>query len=555
MRRRRFLSASLAALPTLSYARPTWMPRGAMGLLGARAESVGDRVLVVVGLGGGNDGLNTVVPLAGYDRLAQHRRSVLLPESSLLRVDPAFAFHPAMGGARTLFDDAKLGIVHSVGYPDPNRSHFRSANIYRNGSPADEVWSSGWLGRRYQQVHPAFPSGYPTANHPDPLSITISRTPTGNCESNGANFSYPVASPGNARELIELSGPRPAGSRFGEELAFARMIIKQSNRYGATVDAKYARGLNLATYPDTRIGDRLAHVARMISGGLRTSMYYVPQPGGYDTHDNQVEDGDHTTGKHAELLGDLSDAILAFQTDLEMLGLAERVVGVTYSEFGRQIGSNASGGTDHGEAAPLFLFGDAVVAGALGATPEIPDQIRSGQALPMEYDFRDVYATLLTDWFGSPAADVDAAFEREHTWLPIINPNRRASADHLAAVAAGAPREEDDADADPGDDADAGIDAGPTTGVADVAGRDLALAAAPNPFGDRTRLTFALAAAARVRLVAYDNRGAEVETLFDRRLPAGEHGVGVDTAAYPTGRITFRLSGPSRAQVCTGLKL
>ena len=553
MRRRNFLSTSLAALPALSYGRPPWLPASAAGLLSSRSQSAGDRILVVVGQGGGNDGLNTVVPLAGYDNLAKHRQSVLLPESSLLRIDPKFAFHPAMGAARNLYDDAKLGIVHSVGYPGSNRSHFRSANIYRNGSPSDEVWNTGWLGRRYQQIHPAFPSGYPDAADPDPISITISRTPTGNCESVGGNFSFPVPQPGSATELIELSGPQPPGSRFGEELQFARNTIRQSNAYGATVDAKYQRGQNLATYPDTTIAERLSHVARMISGGLTTSMYYVPQPGGYDTHDGQVEAGDHTAGKHAELLRDLSDAIEAFQLDLEMLGLAERVVGVTYSEFGRQIGSNASLGTDHGEAAPLFLFGNGVEPGALGTAPQIPDEVDPGDALPMQYDFRDVYATLLTDWFGSSVDDVDAAFEREHTWLPLIRENYRTDIDHLGARAPVAPATPTQPDEGEG----GSTDPDQTSGLFDRPARDtgIGLAVAPNPFRDRTRVTFALENAERVRLVAYDGRGGEIETLFDRRLPRGEHSVGVITSGYPAGRIAFRLQGGYRAGAVVGLKL
>ena len=545
MRRRNFIATSLTALPALSYARPPWLPAGAGGLMNSRSAAAGDRILVVVGQGGGNDGLNTVIPLAGYDNLAKHRQSVLLPEASLLRVDPGFAFHPSMGAARRMFDDAKLGVVHSVGYPDPNRSHFRSANIYRNGSPADETWTTGWLGRRYQQIHPEFPAAYPSSSLPDPISITISRTPTGNCETNGGNFSFPVPSPGNARELIELSGAQPQGSRFAEELEFARNVIRQSNQYGQTVDAKYQRGQNLATYPDTRIGERLAHVARMISGGLTTSMYYVPQPGGYDTHGGRVEDGDHTTGKHAELLGDLTEAIEAFPADLEMLGLAERVIGVTYSEFGRQIGSNASLGTDHGEAGPLFLFGNAVEPGALGAVPDIPNTIERGDALPMEFDFRDVYATLLTDWFGTGDADVESAFERKHTWLPIIRTNYRAQVDHLAAVG---PNENG-----PGD----GGETEQPSGLFEPAAREagFALSVAPNPFQDRTRVTFTLEESDRVRLVAYDGLGAPLETLFDRRLPAGEHSVGVDAGAYPAGRIIFRLEGTARHGARAAVKL
>jgi hypothetical protein len=165
---------------------------------------------------------------------------------------------------------------------------------------------------------------------------------------------------------------------------------------------------------------QLKDVARMISGGLKTKVYVV-NVNGFDTHDSQVVDGSPELGVHANLLKKVSDAVSAFQNDLMLLGLEQRVAGMTFSEFGRQVASNASFGTDHGDAAPLFLFGSCISGGVVGPNPVIDNQIVDQAGVPMQVDFRDVYASVLKDWFGADEAEIQSQFEHTVTFFPVLD--------------------------------------------------------------------------------------------------------------------------------------
>lgn len=371
-----------------------------------------DRVLVMIRLNGGNDGLNTVIPLDQYANLMLHRSEIIIPQNQILSVTPEVGFHPQMQGMKGLFDQGKLSVVQNVGYPEQNRSHFRSMDIWTSGS-LDVSETRGWLGRYFDSYNPNYPSGYPNATYPDPFAISMGSEVTATCQGIAANFSHAVSNPNNAVNLYQ-GGFVNDGSYYGEHVEFVGTIIEQTNSFGQVIHAAAQAGSSLSAMydPTNNLATQLKYVAQMISGGLKTKVY-VLSLGGFDTHDNQADATNLQAGVHVGLIKKVSDAIAAFQDDLQLLGLEQRVVGMTFSEFGRQIESNASLGTDHGDAAPLFLFGTCIQSGIIGPNPTIANSLPDQAGIAMQIDFRDVYASILRDWFQVPTNEVQQLFAHQ----------------------------------------------------------------------------------------------------------------------------------------------
>jgi len=383
-----------------------------------------DRVLVIIQLEGGNDGLNMVVPLDQMDLYQKSRSTVALPVNKVLNLNNTnkTGFHPAMDEIRGLYDEGRIKIIQSVGYPYPNYSHFRSTDIWMSGSDADEILSSGWVGRYLNYEFPNFPNGFPSADMPDPLSVEIGYGQSLTFQGPSTNMSVTIADPDSFDKLIQgIETPLPQ-TPYGDKLGYVRLIKKQSNLYGERMKDASKKAKNKVTYPNRNsLGDQLKIVARLIAGGLKTRIYKV-NVNGFDTHDNQVEAGDHILGEHANLLRELSAALKAFMDDLTALGLQDRVIGMTVSEFGRRIISNASGGTDHGAAAPLLLFGNPILGGILGNNPTIPAKAVWEDNIPMQYDFRSVYGSVLESWFCISKAEVQKVLTKNYQSLPVVKP-------------------------------------------------------------------------------------------------------------------------------------
>jgi len=368
-----------------------------------------DRVLVIIRLNGGNDGLNTAIPIDQYANLMLHRPNIIIPQNQILGLTPELGLHPSMVGMKNLYNQGKLGIVQNVGYPEQNRSHFRSTDIWSTGS-LDVNETKGWLGRYFDSYNPNYPANYPNASYPDPFAISMGSEVSATCQGIAANFSHAVSNPNNVYSLYE-GGFVNDGSYYGNQVEYVATIIGQTNNYGQVINNAANAGNNLSGMYDAAnsLAMQMKYVAQMISGGLKTKVY-VLSLGGFDTHDNQADSNDLTLGAHKPLLKKVSDAIAAFQDDLSLLGLEVRVVGMTFSEFGRQIASNASLGTDHGDAAPLFLFGTCINYGVIGPNPTIQSSIQDQAGVPMQIDFRDVYASILKDWFQVPSNQVQQLF-------------------------------------------------------------------------------------------------------------------------------------------------
>ena len=380
-----------------------------------------DRVLIIIRMNGGNDGLNTIIPLNQYDNLNIQRPNIIIPESKILMGSNDLGFHPAMTGIHNLFQEGRASIIQGVGYPNQNRSHFRSNDIWTTGSTS--IYEKrGWLGRFFEQDHPEYPVNYPNDEYQDPFAITLGGSLSATCQGTVSNFSALVSNPNNTFDLSENNGNND-GTMFGCNNDFVSTLISQTNEYGERINNAYDLGNSLSNYyyvdnnPQndykSKLAEQMRYVAQMIAGGMKTKVY-VLNVGGFDTHGQQVDEFDTTIGDHADLLKEISDAVYAFENDLSLLNLDHRVMGMSFSEFGRQVASNGSNGTDHGDAAPLFLFGKCISQSVIGSNAVISSDVIKQKGVDMQFDFRDVYASIMKDWFKVSEERIENIFP-DHT--------------------------------------------------------------------------------------------------------------------------------------------
>lgn len=418
MQRRKFIKHVLAGSAAPYFLNG--LPLSAFGQLNPTALG-DDKVLVIIQLSGGNDGLNTVIPIDQYSKYQSARSNIAIGENKLLKIQQSdkLGLHPSLASMTQLFEEGKAALIQDVGYPDPDYSHFRSTDIWHTASDSDKHVLSGWAGRYLASENPDFPNGYPNEENPDPLSIQIGSVLNTSLQGPIYPMGMAIADPDFFYELLTEPTTQTPASFAEKELAFLRQIASQTNQYAETIKTAAEKVPSQGEYPDENLANQLKVVARMVAGGLRTKFYFV-RIGGFDTHDDQVDVSDTVKGEHATLLQRLSDAVLAFVRDLEGLGVSERVLTMTYSEFGRRIKSNGSNGTDHGTAAPMFLFGDYVNSKVFGENPILPSAATEKDNLPMQYDFRSVYASILERWFCVETQSVSEVMLRPFQSLPII---------------------------------------------------------------------------------------------------------------------------------------
>lgn len=429
MNRRHFLTAaSSLALPVALNGFGLKALAGnstlVQSLLASNAP-VTDRILVIIYLNGGNDGLNTVIPLDQLSAYNGLRSNIAIPQNKILTLtgNDATGLHPAMTGMRDLYNDGKMSIIHSVGYPNPDQSHYRSTDIWMTGEDSNQTYETGWAGRYLDDRFENYPASYPNVQMEDPLAIQIgyltSTTLLGPTQSmgiaiNDPNSFYSLVGAGTvvSPEYLPCNGTCDAA----DLISFIRKQQALSVGYATEIKKAYDAGATLATYPtpnQNSLADQLKIVARLIHGGLKTKIYFVSL-GGFDTHSTQV-DTDVSLGVHTTLLGKLSAGIKTFQDDLTMQGTTDKVIGMTFSEFGRRANSNNSKGTDHGVAAPMFVFGTNVKRSTIGTNPNLGTLTTSNggnKDIPMQIDFRRVYTDILNDWFGAGVAKTNSLLFR-----------------------------------------------------------------------------------------------------------------------------------------------
>jgi uncharacterized protein (DUF1501 family) len=386
-RRELLQHASLIALaPTV----PGFLARTAR----AAAEDRDGRALVVVQLDGGNDGLNTIVPHAD-DNYGRLRKTLRLPAKDLIALNDAVGLHPGLRPAAKLLEAGRLTVVQGVGYPNPSRSHFRSMAIWHTARfDREEHHGLGWVGRALDEA-PRSGGGQTGALFVGPEAPPVAlrgRRSIASALVRPDDFAVNVT---EAKELL-------ARADDGDELAaFVRRTTLEAY---ATADrlTEAARARDGAAYPASEFAGRLRLVARLLKSGFGARVYYTLHAG-FDTHAQQLV-------PHFGLLNEFAVALAAFFDDLAAAKLAERVVVLAFSEFGRTVKENGSGGTDHGTAGPVFLAGPGVKGGLAGAAPSLTDLVEGEPK--MTVDFRSVYATALRDWLGLPArASLGGEFE------------------------------------------------------------------------------------------------------------------------------------------------
>jgi uncharacterized protein (DUF1501 family) len=347
-----------------------------------------DRVLVVIQLGGGNDGLNTVVPFRD-DRYYKARPKIALDSKTLLKVSDDLALHPELLELHKLYQNGALAIIPNVGYPNPNRSHFRSTDIWESASPADKLWKTGWLGRYFDQNCSEVKSST--------LGIRIGEQPSlafAAEQLRASTFANPKmllnpATGAQAQAMQVMSEVQPTGIAA---LDFVQRTQNETLTLSRQLQLAVKDVKSAVDYPPFALCQSLRLVCQMITAGLPTRVYYVSH-GGFDTHAAQTQ-------KQAYLLQELSQAVSLFHQDLKAHGQLDRVLGITFSEFGRRVAENKQAGTDHGAASIMFAFGGKVKPGLHGNVPDLENLDPLGD-LAFKTDFREVYAGVLQHWFAA----------------------------------------------------------------------------------------------------------------------------------------------------------
>jgi len=492
-------------------------------------NSFNDRVLILIELHGGNDGLNMVIPIDQYGNYYNLRPNIAIPQTGArkyITLDASLpdhkqvGLHPDMVSAKAMYDEGNLAIIQNVSYENCNGSHFRSRDIWQMGVDYNQYESSGWMGRYLEHHFPGYPDGYPNPDVPDPLAIEIGNgVSLAFHRSEGIPAGLSIQNPDAFYDLINsVGGQAPINlpdTHAGDEIEYMMQIEKQSNNYAERLKNVYNAGTNSSTiYPDAYpfiappqdiynpLAPQLKIIARLLSGGIGTKIFLC-RIGGFDTHANQVENTNPSMGKHAALMYHISTAVKAFYEDLKNLNLADRVLSMTYSEFGRRAASNASYGTDHGNAAPMMIFGTCLNPGVYGENPVLTN-LQNGN-VPMQHDYRQVFGSVIKDWFqASDAAIEDVKFSN-------FIANR---VDYIQCK---------------------------TLNTSQLFKENLWMNCYPNPSNSVTTVEYYLDKASHVEIHVTDITGRLITTLVNSQENEGKHSINYDLSHLTNGTYIFTL--------------
>lgn len=494
------------------------------GILESMAKSsLNDKILVLIQLHGGNDGLNMVIPINQYGNYYNLRPNIAIPQSGTrhyITLDPSLpankqvGLHPDMVGSKAMYDAGNMAIIQNVSYENMNGSHFRSRDVWYMGGNYDDYFNSGWMGRYFEHYYPNYPVGYPNSATPDPLALEIG---TGVSlafhREQGIPAGLSIQNPDAFYNLINSVGAaEPTNfppTHAGDEIEYIMQIERQSNNYAERLRDVYDAGSNSGTvYPDlypyiapsgalnNPLAPQLKIVSRLISGGIGTKIFLC-RIGGFDTHANQVINNNTTMGSHAALLYHISSAVKAFYDDLGNLGLADRVLTMTFSEFGRRVASNASYGTDHGNAAPMLVYGTCLNPGVYGDNPDLQN-LQNGN-IPLQHDYRQVFTSVVKDWFGAP----DAAIQ--HVKFENFVANR---VDYVACK---------------------------ELSVSEIFKENLWLKCYPNPTNSSISISYLLQKETKVHIEIKDISGRIIGNITDAPSVPGEHTLDFNLSRYANG--------------------
>jgi uncharacterized protein (DUF1501 family) len=392
--RRRFLQVGSLASASV------FMPKFLKALEKDNMVPPGNKVLVVIQLSGGNDGLNTVIPYRN-DIYYRSRPTIGIQRDKALSLTDETGLHPALVGLKSLYDNGSMGILQNVGYPNPDRSHFRSMDIWQTGSASSEAWSNGWIGRYLDAECKGCDRPVQALEIDDTLSLALK----GELQK-GLAFKDPnQLSGGNERFMNDLLHQHPAGDKNVDYLYKTMGSTLSSASY---LKEQFKAHKTNAAYPNTSLGNSLRTISRLITSDISTKVYYVSH-GTFDTHVNQLNSQNN-------LFKQLDDALTSFTKDLQSSNRFQDVVVMTFSEFGRRVEQNASNGTDHGTANNMFIIGGGLKEkGLLNENPDL-EQLQDGD-LQYKVDFKSVYATMLNKWLG---ADDKAILKHDYPLLSFV---------------------------------------------------------------------------------------------------------------------------------------
>lgn len=521
MKRRTFIktAAAGAAAPIILGGLPA-QAHTSLQLLAQMPADVDDRILVIVQLFGGNDGLNTLIP-ALDDEYYRIRPRIGVPKDMCWNEVGDIFLHPALaegsqGGVARMLETGSLALVQGIGYENPNLSHFRSTDIWLSGinsSNPNVRLDTGWVGRYLEERYPDFPANLPE----HPLAVQFGGSFSLTLMSSKGRMGIEVTDPSGQKGVglqIDTLDANAANTNYYDEYQFVADIANRSNSYAQAVKDAYAAGKTKlkATYATDGFAGQMSAVAALIAGGLKTKVYVVSM-GGYDTHVNQQYD--ETKGTHPTLLSRFSDAVAQFQYDMTNLGFADRVIGMTISEFGRRPYENGSRGTDHGTASVQFVWGRQVNSGVFGNAPDLKNVNANGDFY-YQIDYREVYAEILGDWFGLTTTQMREVLQKDDLTPLDVLQAQPTSVDRDRVALGG----------------------GTITGLF------------PNPSQGRSTLQIALErpTPARVEVTRLDGR--LVATPVERYLEAGAHQFSLDLD-LPSGSYLCRLNVGGRNDIRT----
>lgn len=533
MKRRNFLK--LAGVTSFAVNGHSMRPfaNSKMARILADCEEVEDRVLVLIQLGGGNDGINTIIPLNQYDEYAKLRPVIKIPDKGpekYIKLDNTLpgadqvGLHPVMTGMKAMYDKGWLNIVQAVGYENLNQSHFKSTDLILSGGDGTTDKfniKSGWMGRALNAMYPQV-KGVPLP--PDflyPLGIQIGDPypslgfHTATEHQNSINLFG--QDPDGFYSLVQTIGgaplPNVPASEYGDELAYIMGIEDAVDQYSQYITQAFNAGSNaLTNYPDNSLADQLKTIARLVKGGCKTKMYLCSVDG-FDTHGSQIPpEGTVVLGRHADLLRRLSDAVSYFYNDLDALGLADKIVACTFSEFGRCARENGSAGTDHGTLAPMFIFGKALSGGVHGTNVDLVNLAGDNQLQGQQHDYRQVFTTLLQDWLGGNNYVLEQAMFDGYQKLPMVSSTYAVTPDCYIG----------------------------TVGIFDPEPEQRRLTAFPNPANHRAQVGF-ISQYSFQGILSLHSLGGSLVSVSPVSVLAGNNRFYVDVSQLPPGPYFVRL--------------
>ncbi|XOV91952.1 MAG: DUF1501 domain-containing protein [Bacteroidota bacterium] len=552
MERRKFIRklGFAAGVPIAFQGVPLKVLGGYQSMQRLAAASDNDKVLIILQMHGGNDGLNTFIPLEAYDQYYSRRANVaipykvgnrtLIPLDSTVPTADQIGLHPDMQDFKYMYDIGRAAVFQGVSYENNNGSHFRGRDIWFMGGGADDYFPSGWVGRYLSNIYlpETYPDDFPNGDMPDPLALEMGNDVSllFHQEGNIPTSLSLGSSPGGLASLIEqLEGfadegvdPRGLppnfldGSPYGKEMDWILGLEDKSEIYIKRLveiyDSAAATGV---TYPENYpflpasnrnpLTSQLQLVARLLAGGLKTKVFLL-KIGGFDTHAQQVVQGESTMGGHAALLYYISSAMRAFNEDLNQRGISDRVLTMSMSEFGRRIASNGSYGTDHGTGGPIMMWGAGLRGGIYGTSPDL-----SLNNVSMQFDYRQIYANILYEWMGVDQTMLtnDIFYGDYVTGPDLINGGNYVAMDLISDVITGQ----------------------------DKIRKDFYRIEKlyPNPAHNYTQIDFFINDVQDLRFELIDIKGSVLST-FKRKLNPGKHTVSMVLDPFPRGLYFVRVS-------------